>query len=150
MEDLSKDLNRLKYKGYKVAIVLSNSESCLKLHNILNDYECSTTLSKDTNVAADSGQVVIVPGELKKGFEYYDNKILVLTENEVFGTFRKKAHKSKKQKGSKIEVFTDLKVGDFVVHEHHGIGQYIGIEKIEVQNITCVLSTRVKINFMFQ
>jgi transcription-repair coupling factor (superfamily II helicase) len=135
MEDLSKDLNRLKYKGYKVAIVLSNSESCLKLHNILNDYECSTTLSKDTNVAADSGQVVIVPGELKKGFEYYDNKILVLTENEVFGTFRKKAHKSKKQKGSKIEVFTDLKVGDFVVHEHHGIGQYIGIEKIEVQNI---------------
>jgi transcription-repair coupling factor (superfamily II helicase) len=135
MEDLSKDLNRLKYKGYKVAIVLSNSEGCSKLHNILNDYECSTTLSKDTNVAADSGQVVIVPGELKKGFEYYDNKILVLTENEVFGTFRKKAHKAKKQKGSKIEVFTDLKVGDFVVHEHHGIGQYIGIEKIEVQNI---------------
>lgn len=135
MEDLSKDLNRLKYKGYKVAIILSNSEGCVKLHNILNDYECSTTLSKDTSVAADSGQVVIVPGELKKGFEYYDNKILVLTENEVFGTFRKKAHKSKKQKGSKIEVFTDLKVGDFVVHEHHGIGQYIGIEKIEVQNI---------------
>ncbi|MGD9568891.1 MAG: transcription-repair coupling factor [Sedimentibacter sp.] len=135
MEDVSKDLNRLKYKGYKVAIILSSNEGCLKLHNILNDYECTTTLSKDTNVAADSGQVVIVPGELKKGFEYYDNKILVLTENEVFGTLRKKTQKHKKQKGSKIEVFTDLKVGDYVVHEHHGIGQYIGIEKIDVQNI---------------
>lgn len=135
MEDLSKDLNRLKYKGYKVAIILSSNEGCLKLHNILNDYECTTTLSKDTNVAADSGQVVILPGELKKGFEYYDNKIMVLTENEVFGSLRKKHRKAKKQKGSKIEVFTDLKVGDYVVHEHHGIGQYIGIEKIEVQNI---------------
>lgn len=135
MEDLSKDLIRLKYKGYKVAIVLSTSEACLKLHNILNDYECTTTLSKDTNITAESGQVIIAPGELKKGFEYYDNKILVLTENEVLGTLRKKTHKPKKQKGSKIEVFTDLKVGDYVVHEHHGIGQYIGIEKIEVQNI---------------
>lgn len=135
MEDLSKDLNRLKYKGYKIAIVLSSNEGCLKLHNLLNDYQCITTLSKDTNVAADSGQVVILSGELKKGFEYYDNKILVLTENEVFGSLRKKPRKTKKQKGSKIDVFTDLKIGDYVVHEHHGIGQYIGIEKIDVQNI---------------
>ncbi|MEL7646517.1 MAG: transcription-repair coupling factor [Sedimentibacter sp.] len=135
MEDLSKDLNRLKYKGYKIAVILSTSEGCTKLHNLLNDYECSTVLSKDSDVAAESGQVVIVPGELKKGFEYYDNKILVLTENEIFGSFRKKTHKPKKRKGSKIDVFTDLKVGDYVVHEHHGIGQYVGIEKIEVQNI---------------
>lgn len=135
MEDLSKDLNRLKYKGYKVAIVLSSSEGCLKLHNILNDYECTTTLSNNTGVVAETGQVVIVQGQLKKGFEYYDNKILILTENEVFGSLRKKSHKHKKQKNSKIDIFTDLKVGDYVVHEHHGIGQYVGIEKIEVQNI---------------
>lgn len=135
MEDLSKDLNRLKYKGYKVAIVLSGNEGCLKLHNILNDYECSTVLAKDTSFEASSGQVVIMPGQLKKGFEYYDNKLLVLTENEVFGSIRKKAHKTKKQKGSKIEIFTDLKIGDYVVHEHHGIGQYVGIEKIQVMNI---------------
>lgn len=135
MEELAKDLNRLKYKGYRTAVILSSSEGCLKLHNILNDYECSTVLSKDADAAAFSGQVTIAPGELKKGFEYYDNKILILTENEVFGSLRKKSHKPKKRKGSKIEIFTDLKVGDYVVHEHHGIGQYIGIEKIEVQNI---------------
>lgn len=135
MEDLSRDLNRLKYKGYKVAIVLSTNEGCQKLHSILNDYECTTTLSKDATIEAESGQVIIVPGELKNGFEYYDNKILVLTENEVLGSLRKKPHKPKKQKGSKIEIFTDLKIGDYVVHEHHGIGQYVGIEKIDVQNI---------------
>lgn len=134
MEELSKDLKRLKYKGYKVNIILSSYESCQKLHKILNDYECSASLSKDANVT-ESGQVVISPGELKKGFEYYENKILILTENEVFGTVRHKAKKKKKPKGAVIDVFTDLKVGDYVVHEHHGIGQYIGIEKIEVQNV---------------
>ncbi len=134
IEDLSKELNRLKYKGYKVDIILSSYENCQKLYNLLNDYECTTTLSKDANTA-ESGQVVIAPGELKKGFEYYDNKLLVLTENEVLGSSKHKSHKSKKHKGSVINVFTDLKVGDYVVHEHHGIGQYVGIEKIEVQNI---------------
>jgi len=134
IEDLSKELNRLKYKGYKVDIILSSYEGCRKLYNLLNDYECTATLSKDADTA-ESGQVVIAPGDLKKGFEYYDNKILVLTENEVLGTIRHKSKKTKKHKGSVISVFTDLKVGDYVVHEHHGIGQYVGIEKIEVQNI---------------
>jgi transcription-repair coupling factor (superfamily II helicase) len=135
MDELAKNLNMLKYKGYKTAVILSGSKECLKLHNILDDYGCSTILSEDAEDDVFSGQVTIVPGRLKKGFEYYDNKILVLTENEVFGTLRKKTHRKKKRKGSKIEVFTDLKVGDYVVHEHHGIGKYIGIEKIDVQNI---------------
>ena len=134
IEDLSKELNRLKYKGYKVDIILSTYESCRKLHNLLNDYQCITALSKDAD-AAESGQVIIAPGELIKGFEYYDNKILVLTENEVLGSTKRKSRKAKKRKGAAIEVFTDLKVGDYVVHEHHGIGQYVGIEKIRVQNI---------------
>lgn len=135
MEELSKDLNRYKYKGYKVAVVLSSHESAKKLHSILNDYECSTILSTDPSIRLESGQVAITYGDLKKGFEYYDNKILVLTENEVFGTIRKKVRKKSGAKGSKIEIFTDLKVGDYVVHEHHGIGQYVGIEEINVQNI---------------
>ncbi len=135
LEDLSRDLNRYKYKGYKVAIVLSSKEGCNKLHNLLNDYECSTILSSGTGESIESGQVAILHGELKKGFEYYDNKILVLTENEIFGSVSKKTKRKKKTNGSKISIFSDLKVGDYVVHEHHGIGQYVGIEKIDVQNI---------------
>lgn len=134
MDDLSKDLNRYKYKGYKVDIILNSYESCTKLYNLLNDYECTTSLSKDANIA-ESGQVVIAPGELKKGFEYYENKILILTENEVFGAVTHKTRKKKKHKESIISYYTDLKPGDYVVHEHHGVGQYVGIEKIDVQNI---------------
>lgn len=135
LEDVSQDLNRLKYKGYKISIILNEKKNCQKLHTLLNDYECTTVLSSDEMIAPQSGQVVISSGDLKKGFEYHEDKILILTESEIFGSIRKKTTKSKKKKGSKIEVFTDLKVGDFVVHEHHGVGQYIGIEKINVQNI---------------
>lgn len=134
MEELSNDLNRYKYKGYKTLIVLNSDESCKKLNTILNDYNCSTILSYDESMQL-SGQVIIMPGELKKGFEFPNCKILILTENEVFGVTKKKVKTRKKSKGSKIETFADLKVGDYVVHEYHGIGQYIGIEELNVQNV---------------
>ncbi len=135
MEDLSKDLNRYKYKGYRVLIVLSNKEGCNKLHSNLNDYECSTILSNDTEGSA-AGSVFISVGEVKKGFEFPELKILLLTENEVFGTVKKKRRIKKAEKKNKIDTFSDLKIGDFVVHEHHGIGKYVGIEKLNIQNVT--------------
>ncbi len=134
MEDLAKELNRYKYKGYKTLIVLSNSESCKKLHAILNDHSCSTVLSFDSTTQM-TGQVFITTGEIKKGFEIPENKLLLLTESEVFGTTKKKNKVKHKGKKNKIETFSDLKIGDYVVHEYHGIGQYIGIEKLNVQNV---------------
>ncbi len=135
IDALSKDLNQYKYKGYKTAIVLKDEEKCEKLYNLLNDYDCTTSILKNRDEIIQTGQVVITQGKLKKGFEYTENKILFLTENEIFGTFKKRTRAKKKTKSSKIESFTDLKLGDYVVHEHHGIGQYVGIEKIVVQDV---------------
>ncbi len=135
MEDLSSELNRYKYKGYKTLIVLSSDEKCKKLHLLLNDYNCSTVLSFDSSTPM-SGQVFITTGDLKKGFEMLESKLLLLTENEIFGVVKKKSKiKINKAKKNKIETFSDLKLGDYVVHEYHGIGQYIGIEELNVQNV---------------
>ncbi len=134
MEDLAKDLNRYKYKGYKTLIVLSGNDRCKKLHSILNDYSCSTVLSFDSSTPM-TGQVFISVGDVKKGFEMLESKLLLLTENEIFGAAKKKSKIKSKAKKNKIETFSDLKVGDYVVHEYHGIGQYIGIEKLNVQNV---------------
>jgi transcription-repair coupling factor (superfamily II helicase) len=135
MEDLSDDLNRYKYKGYKTLIVLSSDEKCKKLHLILNDYNCSTVLSFDSSTPM-SGQVFITTGDLKKGFEMLESKLLLLTENEVFGVVKNKSKiRKNKAKRNKIETFSDLKLGDYVVHEYHGIGQYIGIEELNVQTV---------------
>ncbi len=135
MEDLSDELNRYKYKGYKTLIVLSSEEKCKKLHLILNDYNCSTVLAFDSTTPM-SGQVFITTGDIKKGFEILESKLLLLTENEIFGVVKNKSKtKFNKAKKNKIETFTDLKLGDYVVHEYHGIGQYIGIEELNVQNV---------------
>ena len=76
------------------------------------------------------GQVVGIPGSISKGFEYVDGKFVIISDREVYGFSRKK--RPAKRKRQSIDPFTDLKVGDYVVHENHGIGKYLGIEKLTV------------------
>ncbi len=80
------------------------------------------------------GQLIITHGSLNKGFEYPTAHFVVVSDKEVFGQDRKHA-RSSRSKGIRIEIFTDLKTGDYVVHETHGIGLYVGIEKLVVEGI---------------
>ncbi len=76
------------------------------------------------------GQIVIVPKSLRKGFEYPEGHFVLVSDQEIYGVRRKKAPAGKKKK--KLDPFTDLKVGSYVVHENHGIGRYLGIKKMTV------------------
>ena len=71
-------------------------------------------------------------GHVNKGFEYPMIKFVVLTETDIFGAEHKKKKKKKYFEGTKINDFAELVVGDFVVHESHGLGIYQGIEKVEM------------------
>ena len=71
-------------------------------------------------------------GSVHKGFEYPMIKLVVISESDIFATEKKKKKRKTSYEGQKIQNFTDLKVGDYVVHEHHGLGIYRGIEKVEV------------------
>lgn len=82
------------------------------------------------------GQVVITHGSLNRGFEYPTIGFVIVSEKEVFGQDRRKhAKTSSKHKGRPINLFTELSIGDYVVHQAHGIGQYIGIEKLIVEGV---------------
>lgn len=74
-------------------------------------------------------------GHVEAGYEYPLIKFVVISETDIFGRTRKK-RKRKTYEGQKIQSFSDLKPGDYVVHENHGIGIYRGIEKIEVDKVT--------------
>lgn len=74
-------------------------------------------------------------GRVLKGFEYPLIKFVVISESDIFGLEKKKKKKRKKYEGQKIHDFADLKVGDYVVHENHGLGIYKGIEKVEVEKV---------------
>ena len=93
--------------------------------------------SYGSNIASpiQPGQVIITHGSLNKGFEYPALKLVIMSDKEAFGQDRKAKKAGSKHKGSKINLFADLKIGDFVVHQAHGIGQYIGIEQLSVEGV---------------
>lgn len=83
-----------------------------------------------------AGQVIITHGSLNRGFEYPTIGFVVVSDKEVYGQDRRKLAKtSSKHKGRPISVFTELSIGDYVVHQAHGIGQYVGIEKLSVEGV---------------
>ena len=83
------------------------------------------------------GEIMVIAGNSHHGFEYPFLKFIVVTDTDIFGT-QKKKRKKKQYEGRTIQSFHDLNVGDFVVHENHGIGIYRGIEKIETDRKSVV------------
>ncbi|MCR5754199.1 MAG: transcription-repair coupling factor, partial [Acetatifactor sp.] len=81
------------------------------------------------------GEVLICYGHVERGFEYPMLKFVVLSESDIFGAEKKKKKKKKNFHGQKINDFNELKIGDYVVHETHGLGIYKGIEKVEVEHV---------------
>ena len=74
-------------------------------------------------------------GRVVKGFEYPLLKFAVISESDIFGAEKKKKKKKKQYEGRKINDFSELQIGDYVVHENHGLGIYKGIEKVEVDKV---------------
>lgn len=133
MEILKDDLNHYKYRGYKIIILSGNEERGLRLQESLLGLGIESNFYKDRDAEIVSNQIYITPGSLKGGFEYNNLKLVVISDKEIFGTGKNKAQKKiKKSKGKQIE-FSDLNIGDYVVHENYGIGQYEGVEQLNIQ-----------------
>lgn len=81
------------------------------------------------------GQVLITHGSLNKGFEYPSIGLTIVSDKELFGEDKRQKRLNRKKKGSKINLFTDLNLSDYVVHQSHGIGQYVGIQTLAVDNV---------------
>jgi len=74
--------------------------------------------------------VFITSGSLSKGFEYVDEKLIVISDKDLFKADKDKKQVKRKKLSQKIESFTDLRIGDYIVHDNHGIGVYKGIETL--------------------
>lgn len=133
-ELLTRDLKRLKRNGYRVVLLSGSRTRAKRLAEDLRDYDLSSFYSEDMQREVKPGEIMAVYGYASEGYEYPMLKFVVISESDIFGR-KKKKKKRKKYEGQRIQDFAELKPGDYVVHENHGIGVYKGIEKIEVEKI---------------
>ncbi len=133
-ELLTRDLKRLKRNGYRVVLLSGSRTRARRLAEDLRDYDLSSFYSEDMERQVNPGEIMVSYGYVAEGYEYPMLKFMVISETDIFGRKKKKKRK-KRYEGQKIQDFAELKPGDYVVHENHGIGVYNGIEKIEVEKV---------------
>ena len=138
--DLIKALNDKK----EVVVLAGNKEETDKFVKLLQEKEIpyrrnliEQVLQKgQINQKATSPMVVVTEGSLSSGFECYDLNLIVIAGDELFAPSVKKKRKlsSSFKQGEKV-VFADLKIGDYVVHKSHGIGQFVGVNTLKADGI---------------
>ncbi len=134
-EALLKDLKRYRKNGYRVLLLSGSRTRAKRLAQDLQGEDLTAFYSEDPFRKIQPGEVMTFYGRVLKGFEYPLIKFVVISESDIFGLEKKKKKKRKKYEGQKIHDFAELKVGDYVVHENHGLGIYKGIEKVEVEKV---------------
>ena len=132
---LVKDLKAYKKKGYRILLLSGSRTRAKRLAEDLRDQDLNAFYTEDPMREVQPGEVMCAYGRVRKGFEYPMLQFMVIAESDIFGAERKKKRKKKQYEGQKINDFNDLKVGDYVVHESHGLGIYQGIEKVEVDHV---------------
>lgn len=130
--DLAEDLKTYKLKKYRVILFAATQSRADNLVKNLNENGVSAFSSSNDELELLPGQILVTPGSLKTGFEYPDIRFSIMSEVDIFGKRRQKRKKRKRYTGDPIKDFADLNVGDYVVHENHGIGVYAGIERLMV------------------
>lgn len=134
-ESLVKDLSRYKRNGYRILLLSGSRTRAKRLAEDLREQDLAAFYSEDPDREVKPGEIMTFYGRVLKGFEYPLLKFVVLSESDIFGAEKKKKKKKKVYEGQKINDFSELRVGDYVVHENHGLGVYQGIEKVEVEKV---------------
>ena len=134
-ELLVKDLLKYKKRGYQIALLSGSRTRAERLAKDLLEQGLNAFYGQDYDRIMNPGEIIVVYGHARRGFEYPLVKFAVITETDIFGQEQKKKKKKKTYSGSRIQDFAELSIGDYVVHEKHGLGIYRGIEKVEVDKV---------------
>ncbi len=128
-------LSFYKKNNYKIIILAGNESKAKNLCTSLEDEGYSPTYLKEFDTLPSSGGIIVTLGSISRGFEYPLINTAVISDKEIFGSHKKKKSRFKVNKQDKINSFTDLKVGDFVVHQNHGVGKYMGTVQLDAGGI---------------
>ncbi len=132
LETLKGDLLGVLKKGGSVVLMAGGAARAARLKQSLEEMGVPCVALPEER-KPDKGEIIILPSSLVHGFALGDARLMILGETELYGSVRSHAGSTRKRhSGSKLDAFTDLKVGDAVVHENHGVGVYAGTVRLEV------------------
>lgn len=132
---LADEIKEWKRKKYAVIILLTSEAKAKRLEQALNDCGVEAPWVGE-NYEPIKGQVYIAQGNLSSGVEFIKSQLVLVSEHEVFQQPKKRPPKRMfQQDGQQIGRLADLKVGDYVVHSSHGVGRYLGVEKLKVGDV---------------
>lgn len=128
------ELKRWQKKQSTVIIMVSDDEKVKKVQELFADHDLNVVLTKADNLLI--GEVQVIIGTLETGFELPDSQLAVITERELLQTkTKKRARRQNVSNAERLKSYNELKNGDFVVHVNHGIGQYIGMETLQMDGV---------------
>lgn len=131
---LKEEIERYKKMDYTIVLQSSNSMGSKTLEDILEEYQIKLDFRDKSSICKES--VNLIEGNLRHGFHFVDEKILLITEHEIFQKkLKRRFRRQHTSNAERLKDYNELEKGDYVVHHIHGIGQYLGIETIEIKGI---------------
>jgi len=134
LDVLANEIRHYKRNGYAVVLLVHDGERARQLQEHLRDAQIEAFVVNSPAQEVSPGNVVILLGRLLNGFEFISGKLAVITENEIYGKW-KKPRRERYRKIKRSTPFADLKNGDYVVHINHGIGRYQGVATLTIGGV---------------
>lgn len=131
---LKEEIERYKKMDYTIILQSSNSMGSKTLEDVLEEYQIKLDSRDKSSICKES--VNLIEGNLRHGFHFVDEKILFITEHEIFQKkLKRRFRRQHVSNAERLKDYNELEKGDYVVHHIHGIGQYLGIETIEIKGL---------------
>ncbi|MGM9987003.1 MAG: transcription-repair coupling factor, partial [Bacillaceae bacterium] len=136
MELFKTEIARWQKAKYRIILLGASTERIEKLESVLNDYGVTDIVTHHDDVISTTS-IQIMQGDLHAGFELPLQRLAVITEKELFNKkkIKRTQRKQKLTNAERIKSYSELKVGDYVVHVNHGIGRFYGIETLEIGGV---------------
>ena len=134
LEGLSKDIAAWRSQGYAIVVLTGGEARGRRLQRALAEQNTPTVMSETLDGNLIASEVILLPATLSKGFRNPDAKLCLISDTDLYGTSYQRAKKRQKA-GERIASFTDLKPGDYVVHDTHGVGIFDGVVQLSTEGV---------------
>ena len=126
------DITHYQNLGYRVVVLVGDLRRARILCEFLDGHGIHAAAAEHPDALPEPGQCLVTAGSLSAGIEFPYARLAILTDTQIAASGLRRAKHKKQSNREKINSYTDLSVGDLVVHEYHGIGRFAGIVQMPV------------------